>query len=90
MSTGGAFGADTISPFRDTFVLLLNIQNASRSGEATGRLDGAFSIERHWTRTQSLLGDGLMRCCLLTYQARGFGDPTHSKYEHGSTNEVGD
>ena len=74
----------------DTLVLFLSIQSANRSGEETGRLDEAFPMERHWIGTKSLFGDGLMGCCLSTYQARGFGDPTHTKYEHGFTKEVSD
>ena len=45
----------------------LVFENTSRSGEATRRLDEMFTMERHWTRTKSLLGDSFMGCRLSTY-----------------------
>ena len=43
----GAFGAGTVHPFSDTYVLLLCIQGASTSREAPGRLSEAILMERH-------------------------------------------
>ena len=40
--------------------------------------------------TKPLSSDGLMECSLSTYQARGIEDPTHTKYEYDSIDELGD
>ena len=39
-------------------------------------------MKRTWTRTKLLLGDGFVGGCLSTYQTRGTGDFTHTKYEY--------
>ena len=64
---GRAFGAGTISPFGNTSILPLSIQNTRRSREATERLDETFPMKRHWTGTKSLFGNGFMRCRMSTY-----------------------
>ena len=40
--------------------------------------------------TQSSPNDGFMRHNLSTYQTRGIRDPTRTKYEYSSIDEVGD
>ena len=90
MSRGGAFGAGTVHPFIDTYILLLSIQGASRSGEAPGWLNEAILMERQWIGTKPLPSDDLMGRSLSIYQAREIGDPTRKKYVYGSIDEVDD
>ena len=56
MSRGGGkwvFGAGTVCLFSNTYVLLLCIQGASRSGEAPGRLDDTILMEKGTRSKQS-------------------------------------
>ena len=53
------------------------------------RYGETFFMERPQISIELLFGDGFRGVCLSTYQIRGTGDLTHTKYEYGSANKVG-